>query len=229
MANHVPKVSEGTIPFPIPSAGKACETWYKIVGDLSSIAPNVKPLIVVHGGPGLSHDYLESLGELFELYGIPVVLYDQIGNGKSTHLKEKRSDEGFWVERLFVDELFNLTQKLGLDESGYDLLGHSWGGMMGATFASLHPKGLRRLILSHSPADIESWTNAYNDYRKAMPQEVQDVLKKHEDAGTLKDPEYEEALMKFFVLHMCSVQPFPEEFVRSFGWAEQDDTVTFTM
>ena len=123
------------------------------------------------------------MSELHDLYGIPIVFYDQIGNGRSTRLRETRGDESFWVEKLFIDELLNLIKSLGLDESGYDVLGHSWGGMMGSTFAGLRPKGMRKLVLSHAPADLAAWEKAYGEYRKAMPQEVQDTLKKHEDAG----------------------------------------------
>ena len=125
-----PTIKEGTIPFDVPAAGKPCKTWYKIVGDLSS---PITPLVVVHGGPGLSHDYLITLSELNERYGIPVIFYDQLGTARSTHLREKRGDESFWTEELFHNELNNLVEKLGLLESekGYDVLGHSWGGMMG--------------------------------------------------------------------------------------------------
>ena len=224
-------ITEGTIPFNIPAAGKDCYTWYRIIGNLHATSPHIKPLIVIHGGPGMSHDYLQSMSELHTQYGIPIILYDQIGNGKSTHLRETRGDEVFWTEQLFIDELFNLITKLGLDEGqkSYDVLGHSWGGMMGSTFAGLRPRGLRRLILSHAPADLDMWTRAYLDYRRAMPQEVQDTMQKHEEAGTIKDPEYEAAMMEFLKKHCCIVDPFPEEFTTSFNWVEEDDTVAFTM
>jgi L-proline amide hydrolase len=81
-----PSIKEGTIPFDYPSAGKRCETWYKIVGDLSS---GVTPLVTLHGGPGVSHDYMIQFSDLYELYGIPVIFYDQLGCARSTHLREK--------------------------------------------------------------------------------------------------------------------------------------------
>ena len=67
---------------------------------------------------------------LYTQFDIPLILYDQIGNGLSTHLPEKKGDEEFWTEDLFHRELENLLAALKLDESGYDLIGHSWGGMM---------------------------------------------------------------------------------------------------
>ncbi len=83
-----------------------------------------------------------------------MILYDQIGNGKSTNLREKLDDEEFWVEDLFLDQ----------QGKGYDLLGQSWGGMMGATFIPRRPKGLRKAILSNSPAITDLWLKAANEY-----------------------------------------------------------------
>lgn len=81
MGFTAPEVTEGRAPFKIPGIEKECETWYKIVGDLER--SEFVPLVVVHGGPGLTHDYLESMGHLTELYGIPVVLYEYVSNLRS--------------------------------------------------------------------------------------------------------------------------------------------------
>ena len=117
------KVTEGEAPFAVPAAGKACTTWYRVVGDLAS---GRTPLVVVHGGPGLSYDYMAPLADLASPpWNIPVVFYDQLGNGNSTHLREKPKD--FWTPQLFMDELDNLVAKLGIAEK-YDLLGHSYSG-----------------------------------------------------------------------------------------------------
>lgn len=167
---------------------------------------------------------------LYSQFEIPLVFYDQIGNGLSTHLQEKNGDEEFWTEEIFHHELESLLSKLELDVRGYDLLGHSWGGMMGSTFAGKQPKGLRKLILSNSPASMPPWINAYLAYRNKLPQEMQDVLQKHEDAGTEESEEYQGIMLnEFFKRHMCSVTPWPEDFARSFEWAGKDGTVALTM
>jgi L-proline amide hydrolase len=218
---------EGTIPFLVPGANKECFTYYKIFGSLKS---DKTPCVLVHGGPGLSHDYMLSCLPLYSQFEIPLVFYDQIGNGLSTHLQEKNGDEEFWTEEIFHHELESLLSKLELDVRGYDLLGHSWGGMMGSTFAGKQPKGLRKLILSNSPASMPPWINAYLAYRNKLPQEMQDVLQKHEDAGTEESEEYQGIMLnEFFKRHMCSVTPWPEDFARSFEWAGKDGTVALTM
>ncbi|KAI6001063.1 proline-specific peptidase [Pisolithus orientalis] len=94
MAATSVKIVEGEADFPVPSAGKPCKTWYKVYGDLKFGA---LPLVILHGGPGATHDYVENISQLAYLYGIPVVVYDQLGNGLSTHLPEKMGDTGFWT------------------------------------------------------------------------------------------------------------------------------------
>lgn len=118
---------DGIIPFDIPGRRDIpCFTYYKIFGDLSSGAPTV---VVLHGGPGAGHEYLLPFAQLWPRYGLPVVFYDQIGCGSSTHLPQTAGDREFWQEPLFFAELNNLLDCLHLrDGPGFHLLGQSWGG-----------------------------------------------------------------------------------------------------
>ncbi|KAI3318416.1 proline-specific peptidase [Xylariaceae sp. AK1471] len=134
-----PVFEEGRVPFLISSIDESCFTYYKIVGDLSTSAAS--PLIIVHGGPGVGHGYLLTFADLWNKY-------DQIGCGKSTHLPQTAGDGSFWQEGLFQDHL-------DLRSRGFHLLGHSWGGMLGAAFASCRPSGLQRLILANALASKE--------------------------------------------------------------------------
>src|ERR1700710_945128 len=120
--------------------GEHGRTWYRVTGDLQSAKP---PLVVLHGGPGCTHDYVDSLKDL-AASGRAVVHYDQLGNGRSTHLREKGAD--FWTVDLFLGELDRVLAHLGIAES-YDLLGQSWGGMLGAEHAVRQPPGLRKLVI----------------------------------------------------------------------------------
>lgn len=117
-------VVEGEVEFVVPAAGKLCKTWYKIVGDLHASVSR-RPLVALHGGPGVNHGYLFILTDLTTAHGIPLVLYDQLGSGYSTHLPEKMGDVEFWTEQLFLDELDNLLSHLGIQDN-YDILGHSY-------------------------------------------------------------------------------------------------------
>lgn len=219
------KVTEGEIDFHVPAAGKPCKTWYKVFGDLSS---GKRPLVLLHGGPGATHFYLLPLKALAKQYGIPVVFYDQLGNGNSTHLQEKNGDTDFWTEELFRDELTNLLKALGINKD-YDLLGQSWGGMLGSAFASYRPAGLHRLIISNSPASMPLWMVACNKLREGLPKDVQETLSKHEADGTTDSEEYEAAVDVFYAKHLCRVKPMPQDAVDSLEWIKKDPTVYHTM
>ena len=233
MASTSPKVTEGEVSFDAPGAGKPCKTWYRVYGDLSTSSTG-RPLVVLHGGPGACHNYLLPLADLASPpHSIPIVLYDQIGNGQSTHLREKRLDTSFWTPDLFMAELDNLLTHLGI-AADYDLLGQSWGGMLGSMWAMsgerwAGARGMKRLIVSNSPSSMVLWVEACNALRKTLPREVDDALERHERDKTYKDPEYEEAVLVFYKRHLCRVVPFPEYVTDSLNWLEKDDTTYFTM
>ena len=223
---HQPRVQEGEVPFYAPGAGKPCYTWYKVIGDLDSGAI---PLVTLHGGPGACHEYLLPLADLTENCSIPIVLYDQIGNGKSTRLREKAGDESFWIEELFIAELDNLIDHLGLRERTFDVCGQSWGGMIAAKWAALHPKGLRKLVLADTPASVDLVLAGENALRAKLPKEVRDVLDKCEEEGTVESEEYEQACLVFYKRHLCRLDPWPEEVVAALGHLKEDSTVYKTM
>jgi L-proline amide hydrolase len=209
-------VVEGVIPF------REYETWYRVTGDLSS---SMTPLVVVHGGPGCSHDYLLSLAEIAQS-GRAVIHYDQLGGGRSTHLPDESPE--FWTVALFLDELDNLLEFFGIADR-YHLLGQSWGGMLGAEHAIRRPEGLRALILSNSPASMALWASEAKILRSELPSEIEAALDRHEEAGTTSDPEYLAATQAYYDLHVCRVVPNPPEVVRAFEIMAQDSTVYNTM
>lgn len=198
------------------------KTWYRITGDLASGKP---PLIVAHGGPGCTHDYVDSFKDIAAT-GRAVVHYDQVGNGKSTHLPEKGAD--FWTVPFFRTELHNLIDHLGIRDA-YCLLGQSWGGMLGAEFAVERPSGLKALIIANSPAAMSTWIAEANRLRGDLPADVQATLLRHEQAGTTDNPEYKEATDVFNQRHVCRVVPMPDEVKRTFDAIDTDPTVYHTM
>lgn len=222
MSQTTPQTTEGTIDFVV--AGETYKTWYKVVGDLKG--PQ-RPLVVLHGGPGAAHFYLLSLADLASARGIPVIFYDQLGVGSSTHLPEKGKD--FWTPALFLDELENVLAHFGV-AGAFDLLGHSWGGMLGALFAlERKPPGLKKLIISNSPASMPLWEEVAQGLIAGLPDDVQATLKKHEEEGTTDSMEYKQAMGAFYAKHVCRVDPLPADMGRSFGAIEQDPTVYHSM
>ena len=215
---------EGTIPFEL--GGETAETWYRISGDLApddAAAP--VPLIVLHGGPGATHDYLISIADLAES-GRAVVHYDQLGNGRSTHFPERGAD--FWTVDLFVRELHNLVDALGL-RGRHHVLGQSWGGFLAQEYALTQPQGLQSLVLANTAASFPDFVSEANRLRAELPPEVEATLRQHEESGTTDDPAYAEACQVFYMRHLCRLDPWPAEVVESFAWIDRDPTVYHTM
>ncbi len=208
--------AEGTVDF------RGWKTWYRITGSVDS---GRTPLVVAHGGPGGTHDYLLTIADIAQS-GRAVIHYDQLGNGRSTHLRDKGA--GFWTVDLFLDELANLLDQLGIADN-YHLLGQSWGGMLGAEHAIRRPKGLRSLVISNSPASMPLWLAAAAEMRALLPPDVQETLTRHETAGTTDSPEYAAAMEVFYARHVCRVVPHPPEVARTFAAIGEDPTVYYTM
>lgn len=216
---------EGFAKFQVPGIPEACHTWYKVFGDVQSKIP----LIVLHGGPGACHDYLIPLTDLTPF--IPLVFYDQIGNGRSTHLPDKAGDEAFWSIDLFKQELDNLIEHLGLKGKTIDVYGHSWGGMLAMEWAaSPSSTDLRRLILSNSLASINTWQTSLLSLRKQLPRDVQEVLDRLEGKKDFDNPEYQAAVDVFYQRHFSLVRPWPPKEVQTvLDWFSKDSTVYNTM
>ena len=198
-------------------------TWYRLRGEPAAGGP--APLVLMHGGPGGTHDYLEPLLALGES-GRPVVLYDQLGNGRSDHLRDAPRE--FWTVELFKRELTCLLESLGIEDR-YLLLGQSWGGMLALEHALERPAGLLGMVVADSPASMPLWVEEANRLRTALPAEVQAVLSAHEREGTTDSPHYMKAVDAFNQLYVCRLDPWPEPLQRAFAHMLEDPTVYGTM
>ncbi|KAH6961988.1 Alpha/Beta hydrolase protein [Ilyonectria sp. MPI-CAGE-AT-0026] len=217
-------IRHGTVAFShqsIPNHIQA-KTWYRIIGSLDS---GIRPLVVLHGGPGYTHAYLKPAFDLFsKKTSTPVIYYDQLGNGHSTHLREKRLDESFWTADLFVEELNNLLQNLHVDQD-FNLYGHSWGAMLAVKYAAHYqPRGLHKLILGSGPASLALWKEAARNFIPLLPVEQQEILRSHR----IDHPLYGKALMALNEATTLMKEPYPVELQESLYWLEKDDTVVIT-
>jgi L-proline amide hydrolase len=221
-ARAIPEPSRtGTVPF------RGHETWFRVTGDLDALRPDADhaPLVVLHGGPGVGHDYTLAMTALAG-DGRAVVHYDQLGCGLSTHLPD--ADPGFWTVELFVEELRAVVDHLGIRDR-FHLLGQSWGGMLASEVLLAAPHGISSLTICDSPASMPLWLEAAATLRSQLPADVQDTLLRHEEAGTTDSREYAAAMQVFYDRHVCRVVPNPPEVLASFAQLEADPTVYHTM
>ncbi|MBA2568491.1 MAG: proline iminopeptidase-family hydrolase [Actinobacteria bacterium] len=201
MSSNV-RATEGHVAF------RGFQTWYRVVGEGEE--PGKLPLLCLHGGPGFSYDYLESLEDMART-GRRVIFYDQLGAGNS----DRPSDPELWTVELFLGELRTIREELDLDR--VHLFGSSWGGMLAMEYALTRPAGLASLVLASSPASIPLWAEETARLRSELPEDVRQTLDENEQAETLDDPAYEKATMEFYKRHLCRTDPWPDGLNRSFA------------
>ena len=193
------KITEGYMPY------LGYKTYYRIAGECSG---NKKPLILLHGGPGSTHNYFEVLDQLAD-EGRAIISYDQLGCGNS--YVEGHSE--LWCSETWMNELIELRKYLGLDE--LHLLGQSWGGMLSIEYLCDHkPEGIKSVILSSTHPSAKLWAQEQHRMIKFMSQEDQDAIAKAEATGNFDDPAYLAANERFMppayqktpILNACAVQ-----------------------
>lgn len=219
---------DGTIPFTAPGTDKVCSTYYKVIGDRSSGAP---PIVYLHGGPGGGHDYLVPFAQqIWTTYGIPGVLYDQLGCGSSTRLPERAGDGSFWTISLFIAELDNLLDHLCL-RNGFHIFGQSWGGMLGADFATSRPPGLCRLVIASGLASHATMVQGTKLLRADLTSEQQATLNKAEESALKENFDEWDSLAAQEILalmaskHVCRAKTMPSELLPAFKNLSEDPTV----
>ncbi|CZT50657.1 related to proline iminopeptidase [Rhynchosporium secalis] len=216
---------DGYAPFIYPSIPKPLLTYYRVYGSLTS---PITPLVIIHGGPGFPHNYLLNHSHLTHTLSIPVILYDQIGSGLSTHLPETASTPSLWDESIFFSQIHQLLTHLGISQN-YDILGSSWGGMLGSAFAATKPPGLRRLVLSNSAASKALSIENRLKSRKLLPREMEDVLDEADRTGSWRTGEVGAVMKEFNTRFACTVVPEPEDMQVSERLYGEDTTVASAM
>lgn len=200
-------------------------TWYRVVGDLDPGSSRA-PVVICHGGPGATHDYVAPIASQLVGSGRACVLYDQLGNGRSDHLPV--ADPSFWTVELLERELAALVEHLGID-GRYHVLGQSWGGMLALLHALEHPAGLVSVVAADSPASICAFVAGANELLDDFPPDIVATIRAGELSGETSTPEFQAAVMEFYKRHVCRLDPWPDEVVRSFAAMESDPTVYATM
>jgi proline iminopeptidase len=172
--------------------------WYRVFG-----SGTATPLIIVHGGPGMSSCIFDPLATLVSQYR-PVVVYDQLGSGRSG----RPMDSSLWNAERSVRELAAIRKALGLRK--VHLMGHSWGASVVADYIiTVRPSGVESVVLAGPLLSTKLWIEDANLLRAQLPADVQEVLRRNEQAGTVQSKEYEAATNVFygrFLYHQAEVK-----------------------
>ena len=184
--------------------------WTKRVGN----NPRIKVLLL-HGGPGMTHEYFEAFDSYFPRAGIEYYYYDQLGSAYS----DQPDEPSLWELPRFVEEVEQVRKALKLDQSNFYLLGHSWGGMLALEYALKYQQNLKALIISNMVPSIPAYSRyATHVLMPAMDQKALAEIKALEAAGKFDDPRYEELLMQnFYIYHILRMpaDQWPDPLMRS--------------
>jgi len=216
-ATPVETAAEGVRMIPIETPSGTFNVWTRTVGD----NPTARVLLL-HGGPGATHEYLTAVGEGLAAAGIEAIFYDQLGS----YYSDQPEDTDLWQLPRFVDEVEQVRQALGLGPDDFYLYGQSWGGILAIEYALAHPDALKGLIISNMMASIPE----YNRYAEEvlMPQIDPAVLaeiKAFEAADDTNNPRYMELLMEHHYVHHILRRPaeeWPAEVVAAFDHLNPD-------
>ncbi len=210
-------LSGGVKMIPIETPSGRFRVWTKRVGN----NPTVKVLLL-HGGPGFTHEYLEAFDSYFPGAGIEYYYYDQLGSAYS----DQPDAPELWEIPRFVDEVEQVRVTLGLDANDFYLYGQSWGGILAIEYALAHQDKLKGLIISNMMASIP----AYNEYAEdvlmaSMDPAVLAEIKALDTAQDYGNPRYMELLMEHhYVYHILRMPPdqWPDPVNRAFAKLNND-------
>jgi proline-specific peptidase len=172
------------------------QVWYCCVGR------GGLPLLLLHGGPGAGHAYLEPLAALAA--DRLVVFYDQLGCGRS----EQPDDRSLWRLERFVAEVDTVRRALHLEQ--LHLLGHSWGGWLAIEYLLTHPPGVVSLVLASTSASMPQFVAEAARLKAALPPALAHTLARYEAADDFHHPAYEAAVREFYKRHLGRLDPWPE-------------------
>ncbi len=195
-------LSGGVRLIPIETPKGVFTVWTKRVGN----NPATK-LLLLHGGPGGTHEGFEAFDSFLPAAGVEYYYYDQLGSSYS----DQPDEPELWEVDRFVEEVEQVRTALGLDSSNFFLYGQSWGGILAIEYALAHPDALKGLVISNMMASIPT----YNSYAAdvLMPQMDQSKLaeiKRLEATGQTADPAYMKLLLEEHYVHHVLRMPYEQ-------------------
>jgi len=200
--------SGGVKMIPIKTPVGDFKVWTKRFGN----NPKIK-ILLLHGGPAMTHEYMECFETFFQRQGFEFYEYDQLGS----YYSDQPKDSSLWTVDRFVEEVDQVRQAIGADSSNFYILGNSWGGILAMEYALKYQKNLKSLLVANMVASAPEYAKYAEDVlAKQMKPEVLAEVKELEAKKDFANPRYMELLMpNFYREHLCRLTDFPDAFNRS--------------
>lgn len=183
------------------------KVWTKKFGS----SPRIKVLLL-HGGPAFTHEYLECFESFFPQQGFELYEYDQLGS----YYSDQPKDSSLWTTERFVEEVEQVRKALGLNKDNFYLFGNSWGGLLATEYALKYQDNLKGLIISNMMSSIPAYEKYNNVLRSQMRRSLLDTLEPYEQKGDYQNPVYQQLVMEeYYKKHLCRLAEWPDPLNRS--------------
>ena len=193
---------------PIETPAGRFNVWTKKFGN----NPKIK-ILLLHGGPAMTHEYMECFESFFPQQGFEFYEYDQLGS----YYSDQPKDSSLWTTARFVEEVEQVRKAIGADSSNFYILGNSWGGILAMEYALKYQANLKGLMVSNMMASCPEYGKyAEEVLAKQMDPVVLREIKGLEAAGEFSNPRYMELLIpNFYHDHICRMPDWPDGLNRS--------------
>lgn len=200
--------SAGIRMIPIKTPIGEFKVWTKRFGT----NPKIK-ILLLHGGPAMTHEYMECFETFFQREGFEFYEYDQLGS----YYSDQPTDSSLWTTERFVEEVEQVRQAIGADSSNFYVVGNSWGGILGMEYALKYQKNMKCLVVSNMMASAPKYGQYANEViAKQMDANVLAEIRAIEAKGNFSDPRYMELLIPYFYhKHLCRLEEWPDGFNRT--------------
>lgn len=194
---------------PIQTPVGEFKVWTKRFGT----NPKIK-ILLLHGGPAMTHEYMECFETFFQREGFEFYEYDQLGS----YYSDQPKDSTLWTTERFVEEVEQVRKAIGADSSNFYVIGNSWGGILGMEYALKYQKNLKGLIIGNMMASATEYGAYANEVlAKQMQPEVLSEIRALEAKKDFANPRYMELLLpNFYKEHLCRLDEWPDAVNRSF-------------
>ena len=207
--------SAGIKMIPIQTPVGNFKVWTKRFGN----NPKIK-ILLLHGGPAMTHEYMECFETFFQREGFEFYEYDQLGS----YYSDQPKDSSLWTTARFVEEVEQVRKAIQADSSNFYVLGNSWGGILAMEYALKYQKNMKALLVANMVASAPEYaTYAEDVLSKEMKPEVLSEIKSLEAKKDFKNPRYMELLMpNFYHEHICRLQEWPDGLNRALKHANDE-------
>lgn len=174
-----------------------------------SMGSGHETLLLISGGPGCPCNFLRDTHHVYADLGYRVVTWDQLGCGESDRI----DDASFWEIPRFVDEVEHVRQSLDLGI--VNLMGQSWGGVLGLEYLLKHPHSVKTFTITGSAFNIPMMQRGFERHKAALGHETALMMAMREGNNTTDHPEYQAAYTLLAYRHICRLSTWPESLIAS--------------